>query len=199
MIEELKKYIPKGFVKEEIIEETDGIQYAITDAEGNPLAVYHFTAEMDFAIFAKGDTGFHFGNEAQARKRGEQLGEKQGRLFRAYLNIKNPIRFRLDINAWVPSHAGLYLWSEGLLTDAEWNDVRALSGRDYSPDASVKLREILEAKGYDGFIYPNGVEGEGDSYLVFRDEQIIKTGVEKIDLTEGRSEVDMNNIEIFEY
>lgn len=157
---------------------------AITDENGNPLATYHFTADMNFRTFAKGDTGFHFGNEAQARKRAKDLGEKQGRIFRAYLNSQNPIRFRLDINSWVPSHAGLYLWSEGLLTDAEWNEVRSLSGMDYSSDASVKLREILEAKGYDGFIYPNGVEGEGDSYLVFRDEQIIKTDIKGVEVQE---------------
>ena len=160
---------------------------AIVDKNGKPIATYHFTPNMDFETFAKGDTGFHFGNKPQAQKRAADIGAKKGRIFRAYLNIKNPIRTRLDINAWVPSHTGLYLWSEGYLTDAEWNEVRSLPGSDYNSEAAVRLRNILEQKGYDGIVYPNGVEGEGDSYLVFYDEQIIKTDIENVD-TESSDE-----------
>ena len=55
---------------------------------------------MGFTGFAKGDTGFHFGNEAQAKKRGHDKNIESGRMFRAYLDIKNPLSARIDIGTW---------------------------------------------------------------------------------------------------
>lgn len=46
---------------------------AIKDENGNPKAVSHFTDNMDFETFEKGDIGFHFGNEQQAIERGKNL------------------------------------------------------------------------------------------------------------------------------
>ena len=148
---------------------------AIVDDDGHPLAVYHFTSDMDFETFQKGDIGFHFGTREQADKRGKDLKAETGRMFRAYLNIKNPYRVRLDLNAWWPSHIGLYLWTDGAITDEQWNEIQALDGRGYDTPGAQRLREILEEQGIDGFAYPNMVEGDGDSYIALRDEQIIRT------------------------
>ena len=57
---------------------------AIVDNEGHPLAVYHFTPEMDFETFERGDIGFRFGTQEQADQRGKDLKAETGRMFRAY-------------------------------------------------------------------------------------------------------------------
>ena len=160
---------------EELAGRLDGT--AIVDASGKPLAVYHFTPEMDFETFEKGDIGFHFGTQQQAARRGQDLKAEQGRVFRAHLNIHNPVQFRLDLNAWWPSHTGLYLWSEGYLTDAEWSEIQGYDGYGYDTPGAKRLREILKSKGYDAIAYPKGVEGAGDSYIAFEDAQIIKTDI----------------------
>ena len=150
---------------------------AIVDEFGAPLAVYHFTPEMEFENFAKGDIGFHFGTREQAEQRGNDLKAAGGRMFRAYLNIEKPYRVRLDLNAWWPSHIGLYLWSDGVLTDAQWNELQSLDGHGYDTPGAQRLREMLDEIGIDGFAYPNAVEGDGDSYIALRDEQIVRTDI----------------------
>ena len=150
---------------------------AVTDETGAPLAVYHFTPEMEFETFERGDIGFHFGTREQATQRGKDLNAERGRLFRAYLNIKNPYHVRLDLNTWHPSHIGLYLWSEGVLSDAEWAEIRSLKGSGYDSAPAKRLREMLEDIGIDGFSYPNMVEGAGDSYIALRDDQIIRADI----------------------
>ena len=152
---------------------------AVIDSNGAPLAVYHATSNMDFDTFEKGDTGFHFGSAAQAANRAKNRNFTSGRTFRAYLNIKNPVRANHDIMGWNPGGTALYLWGNGILTDAERQEIHSLyrRGDGYDSAAATRLREILEAKGYDGIVYPNDFEGEGDSYIAFRDEQIIRSEV----------------------
>lgn len=141
------------------------------------MAVYHFTPEQTFKTFTKGDIGFHFGTQEQAAQRGKDLKAESGRVFRAYLNIRNPYRVRLDLNAWWPSHIGLYLYSEGVITDAQWNEIQSLDGHGYDTPGAKRLREMLDNIGIDGFAYPNGVEGDGESYIALRDDQIVRTDV----------------------
>ncbi|MBQ7036316.1 MAG: hypothetical protein IJN74_02370 [Clostridia bacterium] len=162
---------------------------AVLDVNGRPLAVYHFTPNEEFTEFSKGDIGFHFGTKAQAEKRGKDIQAKSGRTFRAYLNLKNPIRARLDIMGWRARPAAMYLWSEGYLTNEEHEYIKRLASKEdgYDSDAAIRLREILEEKKYDGIVYPNGFEGDGDSYIAFHDEQIIKTDIENVD-TESSDE-----------
>ena len=154
---------------------------AIRTPEGEPIAVYHSTLNMGFTEFAKGDTGFHFGNEAQAKKRGHDKNIENGRMFRAYLDIKNPLSARIDIGTWKPQALSLYLNSEGILSDVEFKHIQSLTvkGQDYNLPASVELRRLLESKGYDGIIYPNAYEA-GDSYMAFRPDQIITTDIYNI-------------------
>lgn len=109
--------------------------------------MYHFTPEMDFETFERGDIGFHFGTQQQAEQRGKDLKAATGRMFRTYLNIRNPYRMRLDINCWQPPNIGLYLWAEGVITDAEWNEVQELGGRGYDAPSAQRLREILAERG----------------------------------------------------
>lgn len=160
---------------QEQTERIDGT--SVVDENGNPLAVYHFTPNMEFKTFTKGDIGFHFGTFAQARQRSIDLGSAHGRIFRTYLNIKNPVQANQDFGSWRPRQLGLYLWSEGYLTDSEWHEIKSLEGYNYDSPAATMLREILESKGYDGVVYPNGIEGAGDSYIAFRNDQIVQTDI----------------------
>ena len=154
---------------------------AIRTPEGRPIAVYHSTPNMDFTEFAKGDTGFHFGNEAQAQKRGRDKNIENGRMFRAYLDIKNPIYVKSDIMNWKPYALSFRLYNDGIINQSEYDKIQSLTaeGQDYDSPASVELRRLLESKGYDGIIYPNAYEA-GDSYMAFRPDQIITTDIYNI-------------------
>lgn len=145
------------------------------DYFGNLIAVYHGTTEMNFTTFEKGDTGFHFGTYEQASTRIKDKKAVPRRIIRAYLNIQKPLYTDTDIGPWNATPFALYLHSMQVLTDAERADVCNLWQTDtgYDSPAAVRLREILAAKGYDGVVYPNYIEGKGDSYMVFRDDQII--------------------------
>lgn len=152
---------------------------AVVDNSGAPIALYHITDNTEFTNFAKGDVGFHFGSLEQATSRGKQRKYENGRMFRAYLNIKNPARATNDIMGWNPGGAALRLWADGVLSEMEMKEITALykMGDGYDSASAVKLREILEGKGYDGIVYPNAFEGDGDSYIAFRDDQIIRSDV----------------------
>ena len=153
----------------------------IVDKNGNPIAVYHFTPNMDFDQISKSnDVGFHSGTIEQAigRSRGSN-----GRIFRSYYNIQNPLHMRLDIGSWKPQFLTLYLQVEGYISESENAEIKELiigdKVQDYNSPASIRLREILAAHGYDGIAYPNGVEAGGDSYIAFEKEQIITTEILK--------------------
>lgn len=142
--------------------------------------MYPFTNNMEFDTFAKGDVGFHFSTVEQVEGRSVGKGSANGKAFRAYLDIKNPLRTDVDIISWKADFLSLYLQSCGVLTDAESHEIQVLSANDTSYDSpsSVRLREILEGKGYDGILYPGGpFEWEGDSYVAFRGDQIIRSEV----------------------
>ena len=153
----------------------------VRDENGRAKAVYHYTQESEFTSFEKSkDIGFHFGNENQATVRKTDLKKENGRVFRVYLNLKNPIRVSKDIMSWKAHGTALKLWSDGILTDSEMNEVTSLEVDGYDSPAAVRLREMLAEKGYDGIVYPNGFEGDGDSYIAFSDDQIIKTEIQNV-------------------
>lgn len=100
----------------------------------------------------RGDFGIHFGTKEQAENR---LGVKNGGEVKPYtINLKNPIDLGFDMGWW----NDLDKWKElGYIPE------------DYYGDIIPKLK----SEGYDGVRYPNSVEGEGDSYIVF-DKNAIK-------------------------
>ena len=148
---------------------------AIKDENGNPKVVFHFTNNMDFETFEKGDIGFHFGNEQQAIERGK-IFKNQGRIIRAHLDIKNPINIPTDLMNWTPSNIAFKLSVEGIISAEDYVKIITLTnegGSDYSSPAAVELRRILSEKGYDGIVYQNMFEGDGESYIAFYPEQVI--------------------------
>lgn len=152
---------------------------AILDDNGAPLAVYHSTDNLVFSTFEKGDTGFHFGTANQAARLAKQRNYSRGRTFRVYLDIKNPYHSSRDIMGWYPPHTALLLWSDGVLTKQDYTEIVNLwqQGDGYDSPAAVRLREMIESKGYDGIAYPNGFEGDGLSYMAFHDSQIIRSEI----------------------
>ena len=165
---------------------------AIVDDNGNPLAVYHFTPNMEFETFEKGDVGFHFGTQEQAAQRGRDLKAEKGRMFRVCLNIQNPVKTDADIMGWNANGTALKLWSMGILNKTELEEINSMweMGGKYDSPASVRLREILAEKGYDGIAYPNDYEGEGDSYIAFHDDQIIQTDVSSLEESRSTAEIE---------
>ncbi len=150
---------------------------SVVDEDGHIIVVYHAT-NKDFDKFAKGDIGFHFGDNLQAQERARQKKIDNPKLVRAYLNIKNPIVSSRDTMCWDSKITAINLWSENFITDSERAEIDKLYQRsddEYNSPAAVRLREILESKGYDGIAYPNGFEGDGLSYIAFHNEQIILT------------------------
>lgn len=148
---------------------------AIKNDDGTPKTVCHFTDNMDFEVFAKGDVGFHFGTEQQALERGRLL-KKTGRIIRAHLDIKNPLRISTDIMNWKPMPLAFKLLADNVITKEQYQQIEELQiqqGGQYDSPAAVELRRILADKGYDGIVYENMFEGEDDSYIAFYPEQVI--------------------------
>lgn len=148
---------------------------AVVDEDGKPISLYHST-DKSFDKFAIGDIGFHFGLKGQADTRASARNIANPRYINAYLNIKNPLKVNSDYMNWHANSVALNLWNEGILSNSEMQAVVSLwsQGKNYDSPAAVKLREILEGKGYDGIAYPNDFEGEGTSYIAFHDEQIVR-------------------------
>ena len=156
---------------------------AIKGESGDPKIVHHFTDNMEFEVFGKGDVGFHFGNENQANQHKTNLKNKgklkgEGRIIQAYLDIKNPVRVSSDIMCWWPAHTALRLFADGVIDFEQYLSVYNLqveSGHNYDSPAAVELRKMLDNLGYDGVVYQNNdfFEGEGESYIAFYPEQVI--------------------------
>lgn len=161
----------------------------VLDKNNAPIAVFHGTPNMEFTAFEQGDSGFHFGNYEQAKRRieGKNLEEgkrsKAGRVFRTYLNIKNPIYAEDDIGSWDAPAVAMLLETYGVLNTDEANSVKNLQGNGtgYNSPAAVQLRNLMDAKGYDGIVYPNYIEGKGDSYMVFHNDQIVQSNIQYLD------------------
>ncbi len=133
------------------------------------VSVFHGTAK-DFKefLFPSGEKPFkpegigpHFGTKEQAQFVAEAKG---GKVKDYYLDIKNPVRLE-DQNTW--SHAGVLkqLEDKGIITPEERT---YLLNRTDNPDA----RQVLRDKGYDGIVYVNKAEGQGDSYIPLSQDQI---------------------------
>jgi len=155
-----------------------GASQVVSSADLEPLVVYHNTsAEFDAFDPAHGELGFHFGTAAQASKRGgtKTLG--------VFLRMEHPIHLSED-----PGYFGRLgfldqLVKDNVLTPDESKDllarmdasdkVNAVHGATRERAARfVVMRDYLKAKGYDGVQYPNGYEGDGDSYMVFDPDQV---------------------------
>ena len=153
-------------------------QTAIRDEAGEPLVVSHWTANMEFDRFEEGDLGFHFGSEEQGAQRAVNLGKEPagGRLIRAYLDMRNPLRLDTDQYGWNAAQAAITLWNKDIISWEEYQQIYQAAQEDggrYKSESAKALRQILADKGYDGIVYANAFEGEGPSYIAFYPEQVV--------------------------
>jgi len=145
----------------------------IVDEDGAPLVLYHAT-RADFNHFEQvpgSDIGFHFGSSPQANGRIEstrglnhvagkgKASEYGERLIPVFLAIKNPLRVE-DPGYFGVAELLPQLESKGIDLDYVTTPQRLITALKYA--------------GYDGFVYKNenNDEGEGDSYVAFDPTQI---------------------------
>lgn len=145
----------------------------VRDEDGNLLVVYHGTTAK-FNTFKIGDIGYHFGTEEQAKERIRQTkgNVEKARFIKAYLNITNPIILYWDSMNWrasdINSRFIMQLQEEGYITSKE----RVALFSNKKGDATEELKALLVEKGYDGIVYNNYGESNGDkSYIVFNSNQ----------------------------
>lgn len=129
----------------------------VVDEEGNPKIVYHgsnakFT-RFDLS-YTTGQLGFHVGTKEQA----ENIRTNVNYVYALYASIKNPIRLD-DLGSWYGEHVVM-------MVNKAANLNLHLSASDRT------IREALKRKGYDGVVYENRFEGDGDSYIAFEPDQL---------------------------
>lgn len=121
----------------------------VVDADGQPLVMYHGTVD-DFSKFSHEhsfDGGFHFGTTDAANTRLRYHGEEDGSGFDPH---------------YPPRILPIYLSIQ---------NPKRLTYDPYSEDVwAIEIDDAQQA-GFDGIVYPNGVEG-GESWVAFRPEQI---------------------------
>ena len=145
----------------------------VVDENGDLMAVYHGTA-ADFSAFSlahtRGQIGFHFGTSEQAEDIVVSMGDlgiydedgiPQGaNTVPVYLAINNPVRLD-DLGSW---------YGEKVV-----KMVNRIAGTTLHPSAGDNtIKAALKARGYDGVVYKNTREGNGeeDSYIAFSPNQI---------------------------
>jgi len=156
----------------------------VVDSEGRPLVVYHGTDKEFDTFLVSRDLGFHFGTEAQAKTKGSKV-------IAAWLSIQNPLRLSEDITQRgdkVPlSRAAEILTMEAGLDAQTVDRLQVLAAQHQrvleSAESQEQIdqatsnfwttaKEALEEIGYDGVVYPNQVEGEGESWIAFDSIQV---------------------------
>lgn len=174
----------------------------VVDANAHPLVVFHATRRSftEFKEQSRGrEFGFHFGSAGAAADRLRDIAPTGigAQVLPVYLRIRNPVFLDCD-----PGNFTVYrlltstqrlvepdaetgatirlcpgpLERAGALSETEVERLRKLldDPEDYCERMPrTALREMLEAKGFDGLVYPNTYEGPGSfSYVVFRSSQI---------------------------
>lgn len=136
-------------------------------------------------IHTKSDLGFHVGTAQQAANRvvfseKEPLGP--ARTIPIAVNIKNPLRL-VDPGHWPNDRMLRNIQHKRILSDDQITRLFALYDQITKAKSNVKfgyarnrfnaeLIDMLEKAGYDGVVYSNRAEGQGDSYFAFRPNQV---------------------------
>jgi hypothetical protein len=140
---------------------------AIVDALLTESFVGWHSSPNSFRRFNTDREGAHFGTREQAdnlRKPGKKAAKPY------VVDIKNPLRVR-DMGTWTLDGIATELLMQDVITQADYDAIREeflwTDERGFA-----KLKAVLAALGYDGFVYDNEQEGQGDSYVAFYSKQI---------------------------
>ena len=137
----------------------------VVDENGQPLVVYHGTmAPEEFYAFRTQsgafNVGAHFGTEEQAA---ELMRSTQRAMDRAAARNGGAVPPN-----YLKKHGGPQRFIAAFLSIK--NPLRTEDlGDEYAWDRAIRQ---AKAEGYDGIVYKNTEEGEGDSYIAFYPEQI---------------------------
>jgi hypothetical protein len=134
----------------------------VVNENGKPLVVYHATDEK-FDEFYVGQYGSHFGSKDAAIFRANELDGDDVVVMPVHLSIQNPLRLR------DPDGGD---WAQNENDNGALDQMVALGLITKSEAATITLKNAVERAGHDGVVYDNAYEGGGDSYIVFRPEQI---------------------------
>ncbi|MGM0422521.1 MAG: hypothetical protein ACQEQL_05415 [Pseudomonadota bacterium] len=153
----------------------------VVDANGQPLVLFHGTVQdFDPADFRPLS---HFGSASAANFVAEMDGDPGGRLFPVFLRMHNPLEIPDIYEHNRPQFANLFSkrrrqnileWKfRKIFAPDEWQHCFDIDTHKDKEDWKARMIHILEAKGYDGFVYKNDYEDQGSlSYISFRSEQI---------------------------
>jgi len=149
----------------------------VVDESGRPLVVYHGTVldkvQKPFDEFNIGELGVHFGNLEQANKRANRFEMIKSidhgttpYIFDVYLKIENPVYSYSDTRDWSDGfELERVLHKSGSLSNDESESIGWNMDQEY-------IRQELIDLGFDGIKYKNSFEGDGNSYIVFSNDQI---------------------------
>lgn len=160
--------------------DTETAQRMVDDAAkaaGYTLDVYHSTsAEFTEFKYEFVDIGYHVGTEEQAINRYKDVHEPF-KVLHLYANPGNILYVADDAGDWHGKNAAEMLleWETFEGHENETEIVAELSRIAQMPDSNDTdrtLTDYLISLGYDSIAYPNAVEGEGESYILFHAEQL---------------------------
>lgn len=135
--------------------------------------VFHGTAS-NFDVFDidRSDLGPHFGSLKQAHKALDRHYSDVGgpNIRPVYLKLENPLRLK-DEGSFHADAIIDQLLKKKLIDKKLFSDIKQ-GGWHQRKHYNGIIRQILFRAGYDGIVYKNKHEGDGDSYIVFSHEQI---------------------------
>lgn len=150
----------------------------------NDKLLYHGTqSKNNFEIpKVQHSIGVHLGTPEQAK----YMAGNVGRIFPLRANIQNPLRVHDFENDWEELTPYLmYLEHEGHITrdegkrkkDELWDhmmsdEIQALPEKEFNGAQAKWIRDYIKQFGYDGLVYGNNWEGDGDSYVAFDSHQL---------------------------
>jgi hypothetical protein len=166
--------------------------------DGTILSLWHWTGES-FSEFTVGDIGFHAGtfDAAHAIMYYKSKSGEKGIFKEMYFNSKKPLFLDRDIGKWTPH---LIAVESDLFNSTEMQELSMLDGYDrqqYDSEASIFLREMVKAKGYDAIVYTNDWEG-GLSVIAFDNDQfytVAENGIDVNNHTDGHASFDLEMLE----
>jgi hypothetical protein len=150
----------------------------VLDENGEPMVTSHVSKKKDIDIFDPyyktelSSMGYHFGTEEQAKKRQGQYDffSKSPEIGQYYLNIKNPIRVS-HMGSYSSDHIVDELMDQGIMEYEQYEAIQAETNY-HDIETGDAIVALLKEQGYDGLVYDNEKEGEGDSYVPFDPNQI---------------------------
>lgn len=146
----------------------------VVDAAGQPMVMYHGTM-FTFTGFVPGS---HFGDIEAANKRLNFLSapsetprfrNHQGSIIPVYLSIQHPLRIVDDGGL---SDGYELAWAVFKLGKITRQEVKAISDTGSPGVSKLRLIKLLAERGFDGFVYRNTIEGNADSWVPFRRNQV---------------------------